>query len=223
MFDLDEMKEVWTTHDEKLDQCIRLNRQLLKAGTLSKAHSATRRMGWAPALEALMWFAIIVSLGSFISRHVAEIRLSLCAAALDVYAIGMLAATIRQIVALSQIDYSGPVTTIQKQFAMLRVLRIRITQRSLLGGTIVWAPFLIVAARAFLGLDLVNGLWLWLWANVAFGVCLIPLALWLSKTFGERMGRFPFIQRVMNDLAGRNLSAASEFIGKLSGFEAEVI
>jgi hypothetical protein len=220
MFDLDEMKEVWTAHDEWLS--IRLNRELLKSATLSKAHSATRRLSWALGLEALLWFVIIVSLGSFISRHVAEVRLSLCAAALDVYAIGMLAATIRQIVALRQIDYSRPVTAIQKQLAMLRVLRIRITQRALLGGTIVWAPFLIVAARAFLGLDLVNGLWLWLWANVAFGLCLIPLALWLSKRFGERMGRFPFVQRVMNDLAGRNLNTASEFLAKLSGFEAEV-
>ena len=220
MLDLDEMKEVWTALDEKLS--IRLNRELLKTATLSKAHSATQRLVWALGLEAVIWLVIIVSLGSFISSHVAVVRLSLCAAAVDVYAIGMLAATTRQIVALRQIDYSGPVTAIQKQLAMLRVLRIRITQRALLGGTVVWAPSLIVAARAFLGLDLVNGLWLWLWANVAFGVCLIPLALWLSKRFGERMGRFPFIQRVMNDLAGRNLNAASEFIAKLSGFEAEV-
>jgi hypothetical protein len=220
MFDLDEMKEVWTAHDEKLDQSIRLNRELLKTATLSKAHSAMQRMGWALGLEAVVWFVIIVSLGDFIARHVAVVRLSLCAAALDVYAIGMLAATIRQIVALRQIDYSRPVTAIQKQLGMLRVLRIRITQRALLGGTIVWAPFLIVAARAFLGLDMVNSPWLW--ANVAFGVCLIPLALWLSKTFCERMGRFPFIQRVMNDLAGHNLNAASEFVAKLSGFAAEV-
>ena len=89
-----------------------------------------------------------------------------------------------------------------------------------MGGTVAWAPFLIVAARAFLGLDIANSLWLWV--NVAFGLCLIPLAVWLSKVFGERMGRFPFIQRVMNDLAGRNLNAESEFISNLSEFDAEV-
>jgi hypothetical protein len=220
MFDLDEMKEVWTANDKKLDQSIRLNRELLNAATLSKARSATQRMSWALGLEAVIWFAMIVSLGSFISHLAATLRLSLSAAALDIYAIAMLAATVRQIVALRKIDYSRPVTAIQKQLEMLRVLRIRITQRALLGGTVVWAPFLIVAARAFLGLDILNSLWLWV--NVAFGLCLIPLAVWLSKVFGERMGRFPFIQRVMNDLAGRNLNAASEFISKLSEFEAEV-
>jgi hypothetical protein len=220
MFDLDEMKELWTAHDMKLDQSIRLNRELLNSATLSKARSATQRMSWALGFEAVMWFVMIVSLGSFISHHVGALRLSLSAAALDVYAIAMLGATIRQIVSLEKIDYSRPVTAIQKQLEMLRVLRIRTTQRALLGGTVVWAPFLIVAARAFLGLDIVNSLWLWV--NVAFGLCLIPLALWLSKAFGERMGRVPFMQRVMNDLAGRNLNAASEFISKLSGFEVDV-
>jgi hypothetical protein len=220
MFDLDEMKEVWTAHDMKLDQIIRLNRELLNFATLSKARSATRRMSWALGLEAVMWLVMIVSLGSFISHHVAELRLSLSAAALDVYTITMLAATIRQIVAIRKIDFSRPVTAIQKQLEMLRVMRIRTTQRALLGGTVFWAPFLIVAARAFLGLDIVNSLWLWV--NVAFGLCLIPLTVWLSKVFGERMGRFPFVQRVMNDLAGRSLTAASEFISQLSGFVAEV-
>jgi hypothetical protein len=220
MFDLDEMKEVWTTNDKKLDQSIRLNRELLNAATLSKAHSATQRMSWALGVEAVVWFAMIVSLGRFISHHAGTLRLSLSAAALDIYAIAMLAATVRQIVALRKIDYSRPVSTIQKQLEMLRVLRIRITQMALLGGTVVWAPFLIVAARASLGLDILDSLWLWV--NVAFGLCLIPLAVWLSKVFGERMGRFPFIQRVMNDLAGRNLNAASEFISNLSEFEAEV-
>ncbi len=219
MFDLDEMKKVWAGHDEKLDRSIRLKRELLNSATLSKARSATQRMIGALVFETVMWFVIIVSLGAFISHHLPAVRLSLSAAALDVFSIAMLAATIRQIAALRQIDYSGSVTAIQKELEMLRVLRIRITQWALLGGTIVWAPFVIVIARVFLGLDIVNAPWLW--ANVAFGLCLIPLALWLSKAFGARMGRFPFIQRVMNDLAGRNLNAATEFISKLSGFEAE--
>ena len=119
MFDPDEMKEVWTAHDKKLDQSIRLNRDLLNAATLSKAHAATQRMSWALGLEAVMWFVMIVSLGSLISHHLGTLRLSLSAAALDIYAIAMLAATIRQIVALRKIDCSRPVITIQKQLEML--------------------------------------------------------------------------------------------------------
>jgi hypothetical protein len=220
MFDLDEMKEVWTAYDKKLDQNIRLTQELLSSATLNKARSGSQRMALLLILESVLWFAIVGSLGSFICRHIGTLRLSLSGIALDLYAIAMFAATVRQIVAIRQIEYGRPIAAIQKQIEMLRVLRIRITQWGLLGGTIVWAPFVIVTGKAFLGLDVVNAPWLW--SNVVLALCLIPLTLWLSKTFGESMGRFPFIQRVMNDLAGRNLNAAAAFLSRLSQFEVDV-
>jgi len=220
MFELDEMQELWKAQDEKLDESIRLNRELLGSANLNKARSALQRLALLLSLEAVVWFAIVGSLGSFIYHHIGTLRLSLSGIALDVYAIAMLAATVRQIVAIRQIEYGRPIAALQKQIEMLRILRIRITQLALLGGTIVWAPFVIVTGKAFIGVDVVNAPWLW--ANVAFGLCLIPVALWLSKTFGERMGRFPWIRRMMNDLAGRNLSAAGDFLSKLSQFDADL-
>jgi hypothetical protein len=220
MVDLDEMKELWMAQDEKLDESIRLNRELLSSANLEKARSASQRMALLLSIEAVVWFAIVGSLGSFLYHHIGTLRLSLSGIALDVYAIAMLAATVRQIVAIRQIEYGRPIAALQKQIEMLRILRIRITQLALLGGTIVWAPFVIVTGKAFIGVDIVNPPWLW--ANVAFALCLIPVALWLSKAFGERMGRFPWIRRMMNDLAGRNLNAAADFLSRLSQFDADL-
>ena len=220
MFDLDEMKELWMAQDEKLDESIRLNRELLSSANLKKARSASQRLALLLSLEAVAWLAIVGFLGSFIYHHIGTLRLSLSGLALDVYAIAMLASTVRQIVAIRQIAYGRPIAALQKQIEMLRVLRIRITQWALLGGTIVWAPFVIVTGKAFLGVDIDNAPWLW--ANVVFALCLIPIALWLSKAFGGRMGRFPWIRRMMNDLAGRNLNAAAGFLSKLSQFEADL-
>ena len=77
-----------------------------------------------------------------------------------------------------------------------------------------------MTGKAFIGVDVVNPPWLW--ANEAFALCLIPVALWLSKAFGERMGRFPWIRRLMNDLAGRNLNAAADFLSRLSQFDDDL-
>jgi hypothetical protein len=220
MFDLDEMKKLWIAQDKRLEESILLNRELLSSANLKKARSALQRMALLLSLEAVAWFAIVGFLGSFIYHHIGTLRLSLSGLALDVYAIAMLAATVRQIVGIREIEYGRPIAALQKQMEMLRVLRIRITQWALLGGTIVWAPFVIVTGKAFLGVDVDNAPWLW--ANVAFALCLIPLALRLSKAFGERMGRFPWIRRVMNDLAGRNSKAAADFLGKLSQFDADL-
>ena len=53
MFDLDEMKKLWIAQDEKLDESIRLNRELLSSANLKKARSASQRMALLLSLEAV--------------------------------------------------------------------------------------------------------------------------------------------------------------------------
>ena len=218
MLDLDEMRKQWAQHDRKLDESIHLSRQLLSAN-LNGARSALQCLAASLSLEAVVWFAIVIALGSFIYDHFGMVQFALPAAALDLYAIGMLAARIRQIVAAQQIDYGRPIAVIQKQLETLRVLRIRITQWGLLAGAVVWAPFVIVTAKAWFGIEVYNPDWLW--ANLLFGLSLIPLAVWLSKKFGDRASRSPFIERLMKDIAGHNLNAARAFLERLSEFEDE--
>src|SRR5208282_1348231 len=219
MLDLEQMKQQWVEHDRKLDETIRLNRQLLSMTNLHGARSTLQQMTAFLALGAIIWFAIVVALGSFIYANIGTFRFALPAALLDVFAIAMLSTNIRLMATARQIDYSQPVTLIQKQLANLRRLRIRITQRALIAGTVVWAPAAIVACRVLLGIETYSVAWLL--TNVAFGLSLIPLSLWVSKKFGDRMTQSPFMQQLMNDIAGRNLTKAQNFLSELSEFESE--
>ena len=219
MLDLDQMKQQWAEHDRKLEETIRLNRQLLSTTKLNGARSALQRMAAFLGVGAIIWFAIVVALGSFIYAHIGVLRFALPASLVDLFAIGMLSASIRLMATVRQIDYGRPVTSIQRQLANLRRLRIRITQWALIAGTVVWAPAAIVACRALLGIETYSVAWLL--ANVVFGLSLIPLSLWASKKFGDRMGQSPFMQQLMNDIAGRNLTNAQAFLSELSEFENE--
>jgi hypothetical protein len=222
MMDLDEMKQTWAEHDRKLEASIRLNWQLLKTTNLNRVQSALRRMAAFLGLEVVVQFAAVVALGSFIHDHIAEMRFAVPAAALDVFAIAILIAMIRQITGALQIDYEKPIAVIQRQIEDLRVLRIRYIQGIFLMATLAWTPLLIVTLKGFLGLDAYRLFGAaYLAANVLVGLAVIPLALWLSSKFGDRMGRFPIIQRFMKDLAGYNLNAATGFLAKLSEFEEE--
>jgi hypothetical protein len=217
MLDLDEMKQQWAQHDKKLDESIRLNRQVLSALNLRGARSALQRLTVGLALEAAAWSVIVIALGGFIYDHSGTLRLALPGIALDLFAIGMLGGTIRQIVAAQGIEYGQPVAAIQKQLEALRVLRIRITQWALLAGTVVWAPFAIVVGKVLFGIDDYSQTWLAV--NVLFGLLLIPFAMWVSKRFADRMHNSTFLQRLMRDIAGQNLTAAKDFLAKLSQFE----
>jgi hypothetical protein len=222
MLDLDEMKQRWAEHDRKLDQSIRLNRQLLSAVKLNKARSALQRLAAFQGLEAAIQLVVVVALGSFIYDNIAMTRFALPAAALDVFAIAILIAMIWQIAGALRIDYDKPIATIQKQLEGLRVLRIRYIQGIFLVAPLAWTPLQIVALKGFWGVDAYRLFGIpYLVANLLLGLAIIPLGIWLSKKFSDRMGRSPFFQRLMKDLAGYNLNAATGFLARLSEFEDE--
>jgi hypothetical protein len=222
MVEMDDLRKTWAEYDRKLDTNIRLSRQLLASANLNRARSALQRLAVFLAMESVVQLAVVVALGNFIYEHIAMARFVLPAAALDVFAIAILAAMIRQIAGALQIDYGKPITAIQKQLENLRVFRIRYIQGIFLVATLAWTPLQIVALKGFWGLDayILFGT-AYLVANLLVGLAIIPLAIWLSKKFSDRMGRSPMIQRLMKDLAGYNLNAATGFLATLSEFEDE--
>ena len=166
--------------------------------------------------------AAVIALGNFIYENIGAARFVLPAVALDVMAIAMLGSLIRQIVTAIQIEYGEPIATIQKQLVVLRMMRIRYVQRTLLAGMIGWVLLLIVAMKGFLGLDayqLLSGAWLV--ANLLFGAGVIVAAVWLSRKYCDRMGRYPILQCLMKVFAGYNLNAATDLLATLSEFEKE--
>lgn len=218
--DLDELKEKWINYDRKLDESLRLNRRLLQAMKLPRAKSALQRLAIGLTLESVLWLIGIVALGQFIYRNITMMRFALPAAFLDLYAIANFAVLIAQIASALQIDYDKPIAVIQKQIEALRVLRIRYIQGSVIGGFLVWVPFVIVVLKMFLGIDAYRIFGTaWLLANVLFGLVPIALAIWISKKLCRTIGRFPRIQKFMNDLAGYNINAARCTIAALSEFE----
>lgn len=124
--------------------------------------------------------------------------------------------------ALRNIDYSAPVVAIQKELGRLRLQELRILKWVMITAPLVWTPLLIVAIKGLLGLDayaIFSGAWLA--ANVAFGVAVLLLAVWISRRYADRMERSPRIQRLMRSLSGYNLSAAEGFLNSLARFEEE--
>jgi hypothetical protein len=221
--DLDILKEKWAEQDRKLDSVIRLNRQLPMAANMNRLQSPLRRFSLFTGLGVFVGLITLVILGRFIHTHWAEPRFALPAAALHVWVIAYVAASIRQMAITFQIDYNKPIALIQKQIESLRVLRLRVIRWAWLTGQLVWwIPFLIVVLKGLWDVDAYKALSVgFLIANMAMGLALIPAAIWLSRKYGDRMDRSPVVRRFMRNLAGYNITAASGFLETLSEFEHE--
>jgi hypothetical protein len=220
--ELEDLKRRWEEQDRKLDAGLRLNTRLLQASVLGKAETSLR------GLSRLLWFELLTNLlvafwvGSFLANHLSEPRFLIPAAALHLCVIALLAAGARQLVALKTIDYSAPIVTIQKRLESLRVERIRAVTLTFLFSPLLWTPLMIVALKAFLGVDAYAAFGApFLIANLLFGLLFLSLAVWISKRYEARMKRSPLIQCLMRTLACNSLASAAAFVRSISEFEKD--
>ena len=210
MMDLDEMKAKWEQHDRQLAGSVRLNRQLLGVIQREGGQSRVRRAMWFTGVHAAAWVACIVALGGFLYAHLAAPRFLVPAAALDIYAIGFLIALIRQVAIGGRIEWGLPVAAVQKELEALRRVRIRTTQWAVLVGVVVWPAFAMVAAQALFGVDIYRVFGArWLAANALFGLVLVAVGLKFGRAW------------IIDDLAGRSLNEAAQFLAQLADFEAD--
>jgi len=217
--ELDELKTRWQEQDKKLDECIRLNQRVLRESMLNKAETALKRLSRLLWFELLLNVAGAIAVGSFIGDHFREPRFLVPALTIQLGLIALIIGAGRQLAAIARVDYAAPIVTIQKRLESLRAERIRTMQWTLILSPLVWTPLFIVAMRGLFGVDVYAAFsTAWLVANVVFGVVVIGFAVWVSRTYGDRLGRWPSIQRLLQDMGGQNLAVAREFVQSLSRF-----
>jgi hypothetical protein len=211
--ELDDLKEKWAEHDRKLDESLRLNRQLLRDSYTRRAKFALWRLAAMLAAGSIFMLVVVVSLGRFIAQNWSMPRIAWPAIVLDVLAIATLAALNAQIGLALNINYNQPIAVIQKRLETLRKFRIRYIQVIFLLATLTWVPIFIVLTRLF---DTA-----WVVANVAFGLLVLAIGVWVARRYGDRISNSAFGQRLLRDLAGYNLNAASGFLTTLAEFERD--
>ncbi len=57
--------------------------------------------------------------------------------------------------------------------------------------------------------------------NLAFGLAVIPMAIWLARRYGDRLSKVKAIGYLADSIAGRDIAAVRLFLEKLRRFESE--
>ena len=101
-------------------------------------------------------------------------------------------------------------------------MRIRTTKWTLLLSPLLWTPLFIVGMKSLFDVDVYAAFGTaCLVAHVLFGLVVIGLGLWISKRYAGRMEGSPVMQRLLREISGRNLAAATDFLQSLAEFENE--
>lgn len=219
---LDDLKAALHTLEDRLDASLDLAARERTARALDRTRTALRPLAVGLWVEVAVAAVIALWLGAFLYEHVGTLTVSIPAGVLHVANGLVLAVCVRQLVMIHRIDYTAPVLQVQRELAELRAFRIRSTQAVLLGGIALWTLPLVVGVKTVLGLDFIAVFGLtWLMANVAFGLALIPLVLWVSKAYADRLAEATLVRRLADDLAGRSLTQALRFVDEVTAYEHE--
>ncbi|MCU0490493.1 MAG: hypothetical protein MUD01_02700 [Chloroflexaceae bacterium] len=220
--EFDMLKAQWQAYDQKLTESLRLNRRLLRDKLVAKVDSALQRHERGLWLELGFDVVLLLLLGSFISDTWGEWRFVLPALVWHIFIIISMVVTIRELVTLREIDYNGPVATLQKRVEQVRLLHAWVNKWTWTLLPVLWVPILIIGMRWLLGLDAYAVLGTpTLLANLAFGLVLIPVIVVASRTLAGRGEQWPWVQSIIDDVNGEHVVAAARFLREVRDFEEE--
>lgn len=213
---IDEMKNVWASQNEKIDENIRLNKTLLNTISVDKSRSKMHNVSlWAIA-EGATFLVIIIALGSYISNHLAFTAPTLSAVVLDIFAIIGLAGSIGQFTLIKLIDYSDGIRNVQKQIYAVREHRLQI-------GKLLFLSVPFYMAYVFLGFDTMLGINVY--EHLSSGIVgfyavssalMIPFAIWLYRKLSFNNMNVRWVRWLAEELGGRQLIVAADFLGDLN-------
>lgn len=228
---LDDLKARLAEQNAKLDHVLRLNATAVREVQLKKTRSSLRWLVMGVVVELVLTIVAVVWLGAFIAGHLREPRFLLPAVLIDICAIALIGACIRQLMVFASLNYSLPVVAVQKELGKLRILRIRTKKWTMVLSFVLWFPVLIVLLKGLLGVDL----WLilgaigardgnflaWTVGNVVFGLVVALGMIWLWNRYANRLNPPKAIRSLMDDFAGQSLTKALSSLDSIVRFEAE--
>lgn len=147
---LEQMQSVWQAHSEKLDESMSLNKKLLQKIQAEGNKSELNKLILTRAIEGIVFFCIVLSLGTYMASSWSLTAPVVSAFVLNVFAIVGLAGSIGQIALLSKIDFSKPMKEILNDLIAVRTHSLNVFKLLILS-----APFYM--AYIFLGYDLFFG------------------------------------------------------------------
>ncbi|MFZ2032054.1 MAG: hypothetical protein WAU68_17210 [Vitreimonas sp.] len=223
--DLDDLKTEWAKRDQALQQSLQAQTKLSRALLVETQMQKLRSHNGMNVFELIIYIAFIVFFGATAASSWGHWTVFVPTVLLDIWTIAMGAQTFAERARLREVDFSAPVLDIQKRLAALQSERARVFQWAFLTGQILWwTPFFLVVFWALLRVDLLAAsdfMRSFVATNIAVGVVLIPVLLWVAHMVGPQLAKSSAGRSVLDGVTGRDLAEARAIAARLARFEAE--
>ncbi|MFZ1321121.1 MAG: hypothetical protein WAT71_06150 [Ignavibacteria bacterium] len=217
--DLEKLKTIWDNYDEKLDETLEINRDLIKSLKMEKVRSKLKKFIIYRSLELLFTIFMISLLWDFAVSRIHEIQFVLPAVILSIFFIIGIAGIVRQFVTIGMMDLSGPVIEIQKDLILLKTHILQVIRISILSVPFYMA-YLIIGFEFFFNIDIINQFdELWLAANLIFSLLLVPVSIWLFLKLSYKNFNTRFVKKLLSFFSDVQIINSLNLIEEIREFE----
>ncbi|MFZ6742048.1 hypothetical protein ACO0LC_02370 [Undibacterium sp. JH2W] len=217
---LDLLKAEWVARDQRLEQAVRMNTQMLRLTLLEQHRRDITKWGWTDKYEIIAGTPVLIFLIWFLGHHISEWQFALPAYAMLAWTAAMPVLNHRLRHALQEMDFGQPITMVQKQLAEHKARRLSLFKWAFLLGQIVWfIPFIVVFFKGVFGVDLYLKTENFIGPSLIAGILFIPLAIAVSKLLSGRLKHSARFQAFTDMLAGNDIIQSRQFLSKIAQFE----
>jgi Tfp pilus assembly protein PilN len=213
---IEDLQRQWRRLEQKLDQSLALETELVRRAIVQPARRRIHRLAFWPAIDVAFGVGVLLFVGDFLSRHGHDARLAGLALVVALSSLALVIDSVRQLVRIAGVDWSGPVAAIQCSLAKLRAARIRQFQWVILLAPLVGFCVFVVGLQSVISwvsdgrssvIDKLDARWVI--ANLIFGLLFVPCGYWLGQVLASWGRRRGWWQAVLDDVSGRSLAAVT--------------
>lgn len=221
--ELDNLKTLWQTYDEKLEKSLTLNLKTLNLVQTQKVRSLLRPLYWQRIIEIIFHIIALALLSIFCYHNYNQLPYAISAYMLIAFYAFAFGNCFHQLKTLNSINANKSVISMQESLAKIQSNSLHFLRLSVLFIPAILAfPVVITKAindlklKSFLNFDILkqtNGNW-WTAEIIAF-IILIPVGLWFYKKVTYKNVQKKWVKNLIEKASGPGVRKAIEYIKEL--------
>ena len=213
------IEQLWSEINEKMDRNWKINFELVRRMNLDKAKRSLKRLIWIESITLAFYALCALFFVTFAVRNWDVLHYAITGVLLAGWTILICIAAIHEIHLLTSIDYSDPIPSLQKKLTELKLTTIKYLRLA------VWIlplnfAFIILFFHFIFGVDIVSiAGTTWLIGNLIFSVVVfVPLAIWGHRKLSPINANKPWMNALLRG-NGSQIDDAARFLHEIHAFE----
>ena len=221
--ELDELKSIWRSNDEKLERSVKLNEQNVELIQTQKVVSKLKPLYRQRIIECIFHSMAMVLLMVFLFKNISELPYAISAIALLAFYITTFINAWKQIELIKSFDFNENLATMQSSLVMLQTHMVNYSKLAVLFiPTFLAYPTILTKVikdfdiKSLADFDIMaksNGSW-WTVELVAL-IILVPLGIWFYREISYKNIDKKWVKNFIEKSSGTGVTRALMFLKEL--------